>query len=311
MATSGGMGTNSGIDWGAVGGDAIGAALNWYLSQQGKKTPNTYPVPLTPEDKYWDDARKNLFESGGSPDVKGIRSAGFQYLSQIPSEPSGFKFMSPHLAGQPFSGGVKVPSFSFAGMGVTGGGGTGAPSPATTTPMNRGNGPANFVGSGGGGQHILNRTWDPAGGEGGPGFGESIADYMGRNPGFGPSQYEDYFPTTGGRNDPNRPGAPGSQTQYGTGNPISTVWNAFTQFKQEHPNWAQLGVTAISAALAATIGLPGALIGKILTALLGGSSGNDGTAPLPTGRDLGDVTRGMQPLPGGGSIYAPPPGVRP
>lgn len=123
----------------------------------------------------------------------------------------------------------KTFSGEYGYRGNGGGFGSGSsPNPNAIPPPpadKRGNGPANFVGNGGLGAHIMNRTWDPADSSGGPEWGTSIYDAYTRNPG---ARYgEESFPTTGGPRDPNRPakdgekGLPGqawtpgsTQTQY-------------------------------------------------------------------------------------------------
>jgi hypothetical protein len=272
----------SNINWGDIGDDMLGAALEWYLQQQRQKTPNFTPQPLTPEDKYWDEQRKKMFEAGGAPEVQAVRNAGFQYLQQIPSGPTNFKFMSPHLQGQSFSGGVQVPKFDFSMMAAPGG------KPQTTERPVGGRIPDSFSGGpeGGFGQRQFRQVWEPAGGETDyDRWGESIYGRMTRDPSYVGNERD--FPTTGGSSDPNKPTkppgfigpTPPGETRYGTGNPIAAVANAFQDFKASHPNWASLGINGIAAALAATLGLPGAIIGKILQSLLnagGGKGGDEG-----------------------------------
>src|SRR5688500_9123969 len=99
------------FDWAGLGGDAFGAALAWWMSQQDQKSPNFYPVPLTPEQKRWDDAKWKLYQDGGSDQMKGLAGMATQYLSQIPGTVSNHSFMSPYMKDQAFAGGVKIPTF--------------------------------------------------------------------------------------------------------------------------------------------------------------------------------------------------------
>ena len=103
-----------GFDLGGLTSTAFNAALAWYLNKKDEQKPNFYPVPLTPEDQYWHDKKKELYERGGSDQMKGLTQMAGQYLGQIPGGPSNHSFMSPHMKGQSFAGGVKYPTFDMS-----------------------------------------------------------------------------------------------------------------------------------------------------------------------------------------------------
>lgn len=240
------LNTQSGIPW----SDLINAGLAWWMSRGGGgagSTPNTYNIPLSPEDKYWDDQRKKMFEAGGSDVQKQIRAAGTQFLSQVPSGPSNFSFMSPHMKNQSFAGGIKMPTFDMSAF-----------MPSNPT---------------------VQRPDQPAAAQPFPPTDRprpnDIKDETVRQP---PRDFgnESGFPT------PN-PNALRDITENNPTQPtdLSRVASAWEQFKKEHPNWAQLGVSAVIAGVA---GLAGPVAGGIMKVgeylrrifMAGGAEGGSG-----------------------------------
>ncbi len=256
--------------WDSYGDDVIGAALALYMNGQNGKTPNQYPVQLTPEQKYWDDKKKGLFES--SPTRNAINSMGTQFLGQLGGgPPAGMKFMSGELSSQPFAGGFQAPKFdmtqALAGWHTpppprpptAGGGGNGGP---------RANSPTPGVTSGP--QHKQEV------GDGFGKFGQSVYDNLSENP-RGSAGTPDMY----GHNQ----GGPPNGMSYDNGEPggirdrAAQIGDWWTQYKAQHPNVAGAGLTGISAALALAFGLPGALAAKIAGELL---NRERGAAPPPS-----------------------------
>lgn len=114
--------TSDGSDWSSL----INAALAVYGIQQGKKTPNFYTVPPTPEEAWRTDATKGLYNM----------ASGFtdQYLHGLGNLNPDFK-MPNSLTGNPsFMGGVRVPTIDFSKIPSTtpAGGVGGAPTTGAT-----------------------------------------------------------------------------------------------------------------------------------------------------------------------------------
>jgi hypothetical protein len=292
--------SNSSFDW----GEAVGAGLAVWMQNQQGKTPNQYPVQLTPEQKRWEDLRYKM-ATQSTPTRDFISNMGTQFMGQVGGAPPNFSFMSPEMKGQTFAGGVQAPKFDTSKhLGEwwkpTGsGGGSGIPpynptNPNTPAPPNQWTRPD---GSplppnsriGGGGPHSNGN---------GVGFNKMPVTSPDQNEvdarfGFGPSIYggltedphrqftPDMF--AGGReamdpNDPRNALTPG----HGLGDlgerlpQISDWWQTF---KQEHPNWASAGQGVVNGALSAAFGLPGAMAAKVLNWLL--SREGNGTQRLP------------------------------
>lgn len=242
--------------------DLFRAAILYYMNRQGSgsgSTPNFYNIPLTPEQKRVEDEKWNVYKAGGSDAQKTVAGLGKQFLSQLPSGPSGFQFMSPELKNQPFAGGIKLPTFDFSKLPTT----TGTPTPPALGP----------------GTSLLRaNTGDPrlAQDHKIPTDGESLYGDLGRTH-FGDTMSE---PGTRpgmdslerGSDDPLlQPGGGGLPLgmQYADGTEQwAAVKSWWGNFQKEHPNWAKYGPQAITAALSVQFGVAGAFAGRLLQRLL-------------------------------------------
>jgi hypothetical protein len=112
--------------------DAWNAALMYWANKQNSKTPNQYPQILTPEQKRVVDEQWRLYQAGGSPQLNSLRDSSKQFLSQIPSGPSNFSFLSPAMKGQTFAGGIKMPTFDLSKFPSSAAPPASAPSPSPT-----------------------------------------------------------------------------------------------------------------------------------------------------------------------------------
>jgi hypothetical protein len=250
-------------------------------------TPNTYAVPLTHEQKRIEDEKWRVYKDGGSPSQQALGAAGRSLLSQVPSGPSNFSFLSPEMKGQQFAGGIKLPTFNFAAMPATGAGApvTGA---VPGKDMIHQTGPTDSpIGGGAGGmrnQLMHPQTpIDPGGAD--PKWNEDIGDYMGRNPGATSRDISTYFDN----NTPNimqTPAPmPGAEHDAATTSSVASAWQ---RFRSEHPNWASLGVNAVLGALTAATGLPGAIVSAILKrVMLSEQPQGGGTTPAPPAAPTG------------------------
>jgi hypothetical protein len=248
--------------------DALGAAIAYWMSKNGSgsgDTPNFYPVPMTPEEKRWDDAKYDLFKN--SPTRNFINGLGTQYLGQMQAAPPNFQFMSKELQdkGGGFAAGFKAPTFDLSKLPNLTGGGAGttpttppagdgpAPPPPVTPPKpDQPGSPASPAGDQGtGGTDSWNQTQNPAGA---PNTGQTVPQVT----------------------QPNLPPEMLRNTE--------TWWQTY---KANHPNWAKLGVKAAAVALAAVLGPYGALAGKALQWLV--SRDAEATANQPKGTGSGFV----------------------
>jgi hypothetical protein len=289
----------AGSDW----MDDIMKLALMYAQQRGVggsgDTPNFYDIPLSPEQKRVEDAKWDLYKQGGSAQTKAVQGMGMQFLGQIPTGPTNFSFLSPQMQGQSFAGGMQFPKFDMSKL-PSFTPGQGNPNAGKTfgekkKDLTHGN-PAGTVGPVGGFKSKVQRPnmpWDwESGVRGSEDIGSAMAKY---GSDLNPSNYEYYFPTTGGPMDPNRPAnAGGPGMQYGSAPELiqkATSW--WEQYKAQNPNWAQLGVKAATAALAATFGLPGAIAGRILGRIIMSSGGS--TPPPATGNTNGTIPGGTAP----------------
>lgn len=301
------MGNNNNND---DGDDWLAAAVAWWQQRQNSKKPNTYNVPLSPSEQWQFDRQRELYNN--SPARNYAYNYGHQYLQGGNSEPTSFKFQSPDMQGQQFAGGMTMPKIDFnfgtpwdskppAGVKPTYGGdaprGPGQPNPA----MPEGGGIPTTVRPRGSG--VKDRTEaDFPGGGGGPEYGETIADYLGRNP--GDNDYRRNLPN-GGRGsvvtepdwsaDPD----PDKSTSTGAGLPQGDVRQAWTtatsavnKFKETHPDWMKMSRQAIVAAATAFFGPGGGIVSRIAISLLLRGSGSGGQTPPPTGGDPFGATAG-------------------
>lgn len=155
------------VDW-----EAIMGALAAYLGSRGNSgdTPNFYNVPMTPEEKAWNDRRMAMYDAGGSTQMKAAGSAAQQFFAGMPTTANP-RFASPFMQGQPFAGGIQLPKidlsrFDFsapppgagAGIGGSPGGNRGGGAPRDAVPG--GGGPNEGGGPFGG-------SWGPSGQVGG------------------------------------------------------------------------------------------------------------------------------------------------
>jgi hypothetical protein len=101
------------FDWGSF----FGSALAGYFGNKGTSgdTPNFYPVPMTPEEKRWDDERWRVYQQGGSPNQQAMSSAARQFLQNMPTTANP-QFASPMMQGQQFAGGIQLPKIDLSGV---------------------------------------------------------------------------------------------------------------------------------------------------------------------------------------------------
>lgn len=178
--------------------------------------------------------------------------------------PSGFHFVSPALQGQQFAGGIQLPHFDLSKFqfgGQNAGGGT------------------------------------PGGGTGSPGPGTNMPGDA--TPGTGNPGVPNFGPPNGGAGAGG--GAPTPPPPQGAGgaNFIQNVRNWWSQFQQDHPNWATMGKDAIMALATAAFGPLGQAAAALLGHFLNGSQPSDtlpgGGSPHYTGGqpvNPGDFTPG-------------------
>jgi hypothetical protein len=272
------------------------ALMYWAQRGQNGDTPNFYNIPLTPEQKRWGDERWRLYQQGGSEQAKAVGSAGMQYLGGLQQGPSNFSFMSPAMKGQTFAGGFQMPKFNIGNFQQP------QPGAGPARPPGAGTGPGAGVYRGPNGaptSDTIQQPWAIGGGNS-PGGGvkhraevdpggdspmyRDIYDIM-TNGGGGPSiaDRENWFPTTGGPRDPNRPGGGGANTTFDGGEPggvragadgltddmkqrAAAAWQEYTA---KYPDWKLRG-----ASFAARF------IGSMLGGPAGGAAANVGVSAL-------------------------------
>lgn len=232
---------------------------NRYGNPQGD-TPNQYPAELPPEMKRIADEAWRVYLAGGTPTQKDVRTLALQAVGQAPSEPTGFKFLSQELQGQPFAGGIKAPKFDLTKLPSQGGGGGAgsAPPPYKPPPLP---GP-NFNQD----QRRARMDVGPPAGNDGPAFGDTIADSFVTHPGMTPRDRGNRF-IGDNINVADRYGAPPAGSKYSEVD-FKTVADAWDKFKTEHPNWAKLGASVAVGAITAGTGLAGLVVAPILKHLV-------------------------------------------
>mgnify|MGYP001574194691 CR=1 FL=1 len=237
--------------------DVIGAALAWWQDQQKSSggTPNFYPAPLTPEEKYWDDARKKTFE--GSPTRDFITGLGTQFLGGLDTQPKNHSFLSDAMKGQTYGGGFVAPKFDLSKLpSLTG--------TSTGTPPGRPGGP-NGPGVGGPG----GRDIDPATGGGNP-----LNPVGGGGP-FGPD--------------------PGGLDQLPTNipkdGPDGGFADWFAEYRRKNPQWWKNGVTALISVAAGALGMPATVVAKLLKDYMTWNSPSGEPTGLPELVDRGDAIK--------------------
>jgi hypothetical protein len=287
----------AGFDW----GDAISAGLAWYMNNQQGKTPNQYPVQLTPEQKRWDDLKYKM-ASESTPTRDFVNSTATQFLGQLGGAPPKFSFMSPEMKGQTFAGGYTPPKFDMSSAL----GQWWKPGPPQATHPAPGT-PGSLPGNASGGTPWPTDRGVPgqAPGPGQAGPSRDPADKVdtsgrdtrpgGRNQDF-PSDID-----AGNFNNPNWAAPPQQQPPAAsmpppelTGTPqgntaLQTAGDWWAGFKNEHPNWASLGRSVIGAAAAAILGPLGGLGGKALDYYL-----TKDHVPLPPQKPLPTTGPGVQ-----------------
>lgn len=274
--------------WDEWGEDAFRAGLMYWMGQQqDSKTPNTYPVPLTPEDKRISDERWNVYNKGGTPNQQAVASAAKQFIAGMPTGPTNFQFVSPYLKGQSFAGGITLPKIDFSAFlnpasstGTTKGTQGSAVSREDVIPAGSGTGErAN------GSWQAFNRTSGIDGGNTIPGA-RLPEDSYSRNvglPGYptgtaprgnDPSMFgQDRMPDANGN-------APGGQMQYAD---ASKVWAAVKEELSKF-DLGRLGSKAFIALATAKFGPLGAAAARGLLWGMGKMTGRDGEAnPNPSG----------------------------
>lgn len=242
------MPEQQGTDWASL----LAQGLAWYMGRgTSGDTPNSYPVPQTPEQKRWDDARYDLYKQGGTEGQQAVRSAAQQYMGGLPrtANPT---FASPMMRGQPFAGGAMFPKVDISKFNVNA-----KPPGAASTPLEP-PGPGD-AGRPTGDDRRESKTFgteDPLNPRGGGGP-------------FGPSPYGlDKIPPTG---------AP-AQTPGETWNSFTTWW---ADYRQKNPNWKTDGAkAAITAAGAIYGGVWAAKLFRTLFSLF--PSGEPTSMPAPS-----------------------------
>lgn len=238
-----------------AGSDAvIAAALQYWQQHQGNgSTPNFYNVPPTPSEEWLLQRQKDLDKYSPARDY--ISSYADQFLKGVNYDPSGFKFMSPNLQGQPFAGGLSMPKIDFSKMpeywknptataptkvGTTRSGEDIRNTPAGS-PIDRG--PRNQIG----------------GDNGDTGFGNTIADALGnRNPGnSAAATYGNQLPGTFG----SAAGDAGAAGMNYTSHPMFAGLAAKAG-EYMRTEGARIGWTAAKAGLTAIFGPLGTMAGQ-------------------------------------------------
>jgi len=254
-------------DWGSI----IGSALAGYFANRGTSggVPNTYNVPLSPEDKYWDDQRKATYEAGGSPQMKAAGSAAQQFFAGMPTTANP-TFASPIMRGQAFAGGITLPkidlsAFNFAGR------------PAgTSTPSGPDRGPAGPSAPGG-------VTPDDRRDTRGYGYGSRTDDPFNPIGGDGP-----LGPNPGGLDNIPPTGSP-AQSPSEFAHSVSSWWD---EYRAAHPNWKAEGVGSVMQGAASFFGPLASAAVNFLRRLIGGSGNQTATTPLPPpSNTLGNVAK--------------------
>lgn len=256
-------------------GDIFRLALAWGVNRsQGSgsgDTPNFYNVPLTPEQKRVEDEKWRVYQAGGSDTQKTVQGLAKQFLSGQQGAPPSFSFLSPEMKGQTFAGGLRAPTFDFSKLPTPTG--TTTPTP-TIPPPGPGTSPIR-----------TNPSGTPAGA-----IHTKIPIETGFNGDIGRTPVEDTWqggggptmdPLEMGRDNPNL-WFNGGGMNWSEGAPgFEAAANWWSKFKQEHPNWAEIGPKVIEAGLAAAFGLPGALAGRLLRRFITRDTANSGTPPPP------------------------------
>lgn len=293
-------------------GSLIGLALAGYLqNRESGKTPNQYPVELTPEQKWWDNAARDTFQN--SPTRNFVNEMTTQFMGQIGKTPENMQWLSQDMQGQKFAGGYKPPTFDmskFVGEWWKPKPGTGKP------PLPKGPGP------GGAGTEWVRPDGSPLPpnamvGGGRPGFGgpgqigyDKVepeipgSDENNRQFGFGDSLYdhigkggslEDMYVGQDERRNPTSPRNALVPDQGGQ-NLFAAVKNGGAGLLEFAKKWGPDGAAIISA-------------------IAGGNPLTLGKEVLETGRAIVNAYRGVQGLPAPSNQLQNPnrysPGVKP
>lgn len=146
--------------------------VQWYLTKKQMDQANRDPKitnASTPQEDWLFGAMKNAYENP-SPARQMVQNYAGQYLQGMQNpNPTGFQFMSKNLKGQPFAGGIKMPTIDLSKSAFP------ATTTKPTTPPPGGGGGAGGPGGGGGGAKNPDNKFGGAGtgGTGGKGgFGD-------------------------------------------------------------------------------------------------------------------------------------------
>lgn len=257
----------------------IQAALQIYNNQHGNKTPNFYEVPPTESEKWLLDRQKELYNYSPARDY--ISSYADQWLKGLNMNPENFKFMSGELSGQPFAGGIKMPTIDFSKMPQYWKDPAAGKKPGTPADNFQGNSPNGSPVDRG---PRTNIGGDPTGNMG---FGDDIYGALTRNNPRTPAGnvYGDEFPGSP-RRAPTTVGAPdngGEDNMFLNLPPeqsslARTLADKASAYLRSNPN---VGWDVASAGLAAIFGPMGALAGKF--AHWAWNNLRPGAAPAPSG----------------------------
>jgi hypothetical protein len=272
-------------------GDAMNAAIALWMYQdqkrQADKDPKFTPVPLTPEEQWRFDRSKENYNYSPMRDYVGQYSHQFLQGMNNMSSPN-FTFTSPDLqkAGAQFAGGMTMPKFDFSQMpqywkpGYTApnrADAPGATTPTATTPPK----PAqNFGGSG-------------IGGPGAMGGASPMGEAQGQRRPSGVPDFGGWVGVGDGRQGAGISGAP--VDGQGMGNMVQRLGDAWTQFRNSTPNWADIGISAIVAGVAGLAGLPASTVYQFMRRQLGpqgGAQGGAQGAPTPFNNVNGGTSEG-------------------
>jgi hypothetical protein len=248
-------------------GDAMNAAIALWMYQdqkrQADKDPKFTPVPLTPEEQWRFDRSKENYNYSPMRDYVGQYSHQFLQGMNNMASPN-FTFTSPDLqkAGAQFAGGMTMPKFDFSQMPQYWKPGYTAPNradmpgatPAAAKPPMAPPTPGGSFGDFGGSATAPTSLND----------GKRIPSYV-------PQERD----MTGG-------GIAGPVDGKGFGNMVQRLGDAWTQFRNSTPNWADIGISAIVAGVAGLSGLPSGTVYQFMRRQLGPTGQ---TAPAPTGGD--------------------------
>lgn len=261
-------------DWSTL----INAALAIYGIKQGQKTPNFYQVPETPTETWRNDQTKNLYSTASA--------FTDQYMKGLGNLNPDFHLNNDMTGNPAFMGGVKVPTIDFSKVpsSVGAGGNIGANTATPSAPYGAGpfrTDPQAPGGTGAGPNgltptDVLNKT--QVGGPGdGPADGETIYDYLSRNPSGNANQY---LPNQG---KPLEPGQLGGGLGYAGAPSMADVSKWAESMFKDHPTLFRAGVDVLAGALGQAFGMPAGIAASVADKLQRYFAPKPGpTTPTPT-----------------------------